>query len=371
MSKRNRYLVATGILGLVAGCGAVAYAALRTPPTTPPPAPASLLRAVRVQEVTADAAAVEQTYTGVVRARYETDLAFRVGAKIVSRHVEVGQRVAAGAVLFRLDPTDYRLTVNAAEADFSAAEAEVVEATAEYDRLLVLRASRSVSASEFDKGRSFLGVATGRRDRAKNLLTLARNRLAYCELSADADGVITALPAEVGQVVAEGQVVARLARDEEREAVISLPENKAMAAKAARATVTLWSVPGESFPAVLRELSPVADPVTRTYQARFTIQNPGPKVVLGMTATVHLTPSSAATGYSLPLSSLLRTGAQPAVWVVDRATGKLTLVPVEVREYRHETVVLSGGVRPGQLVVTAGVQKLDAGLTVRPWEGNP
>ena len=98
--------------------------------------------------------------------------------------------------------------------------------------------------------------------------------------------MITALPAEVGQVVAEGQVVARLARDEEREAVISLPENKAMAAKAARATVTLWSVPGESFPAVLRELSPVADPVTRTYQARFTIQNPGPKVVLGMTATL-------------------------------------------------------------------------------------
>jgi RND family efflux transporter MFP subunit len=190
-------------------------------------------------------------------------------------------------------------------------------------------------------------------------------------LSADADGVITALPAEAGQVVAEGQVVARLARDGEREAVISLPENQAIAAKAARATVTLWSVPGESFPAVLRELSPLADPVTRTYQARFTIQNPGPKLVLGMTATVHLTPSSAATGYSLPLSSLLRTGAQPAVWVVDRATGKLTLVPVEVREYRHETVVLSGGVKPGQLVVTAGVQKLDAGLTVRPWEGNP
>jgi RND family efflux transporter MFP subunit len=371
MSKRYRYLVVTGILVLVAGGGVVAYTAHRTPPTNPSPAPATLPRAVRAQAVTADAAAVEQTYTGVVRARYETDLAFRVGAKIDSRHVEVGQRVAAGAVLFRLDATDYRLAVKAAEADLSAAEAEVVQATAEYNRLVVLRSSRAVSASEIEKGRSFLGMATGRCDRAKNLLTLARNRLAYCELSADADGVITALPAEAGQVVAEGQVVARLARDGEREAVISLPENQAIAAKAARATVTLWSAPGESFPAVLRELSPVADPVTRTYQARFTIQNPGPKLVLGMTATVHLTPSSAATGYSLPLSSLLRTGAQPAVWVVDRATGKLTLVPVEVREYRHETVVLSGGVRPGQLVVTAGVQKLDAGLTVRPWEGNP
>jgi RND family efflux transporter MFP subunit len=225
--------------------------------------------------------------------------------------------------------------------------------------------------SEADKARSARDTAVGRRNRAREALTLARNRLSYCELTADADGVITALTAEAGQVVAEGQVVARLARDAEREAVISLPENQAVAARTARAAVTLWAAPGGSYSAVLRELSPTADPVTRTYQARFTIQNPGPKVVLGMTATVHLTPSSAATGYSLPLSSLLRTGAQPAVWVVDRATGKLTLVPVEVREYRHETVVLSGGVKPGQLVVTAGVQKLDAGLTVRPWEGNP
>src|SRR5205823_12928715 len=100
-------------------------------------------------------------------------------------------------------------------------------------------------------------------------------------------------------------------------------------------------------------------------------QNAGPKVILGMTATVHLTPSGAAAGYSLPLSSLLRTGAQPAVWVVDRATGNLTLVPVEVREYRHVTVILSGGVKPGQLVVTEGVQKLDPAVTVRAWEGNP
>jgi RND family efflux transporter MFP subunit len=183
--------------------------------------------------------------------------------------------------------------------------------------------------------------------------------------------VITALPAEAGQVVAEGQVVARLARDGEREAVISLPENQAVAARTARATVTLWAAPGASFPAVLRELSPTADPVTRTYQARLTIRNPGPKVVLGMTATVHLAPASAVPGYVLPLASLLRTGDRPAVWVVDRRTGGLTLTPVEVREYRHETVVLSGGVKPGQWVVTAGVQKLDAGLTVRPWEGNP
>src|ERR1043166_4905689 len=158
-------------------------------------------RAVRVKEVTADATASEQTYTGIVRARYETDLAFRVGAKIVSRHVEVGQPVAAGTLLFRLDPTDYRLAVKAAEADLTAAEAEVVQATAEHDRQLRSYRSAVGSSSDLAKARSGQDVAVGRRDRAKEALTLARNRLSYCELTADADGVIMTLPAEPGQVV--------------------------------------------------------------------------------------------------------------------------------------------------------------------------
>jgi RND family efflux transporter MFP subunit len=360
------------VVALAAGGGAVAYtAADASPPPVTPPTASYPSRVVRVKEVTADATAGEQTYTGIVRARYETDLAFRVGAKIVSRHVEVGQRVAAGTLLFRLDATDYRLVVKAAEADLAAAEAEVVTSVAEHERQLRSIRSGAGSPSDLDKTRSAQDVAVGRRDRAREALTLAKNRLSYCDLTADADGIVTALPAEAGQVVTEGQVVARLAHDGEREAVVSLPENQVIAAKAAHAAVTLWSAPGELFPAALRELSPVADPVTRTYQARFTIQKPGPTVALGMTATVRLTASGAATGYSLPLSSLLRTGARPAVWVVDRATGKLTLVPVEVREYRHETVVLSAGVKPGQLVVTAGVQKLDPAVAVRAWEETP
>lgn len=366
MPKRMRLLVVVGILALAGGAGGVSLQNGAGSPS--PPAPVPVPQAVRVQEVMSEAATSGQAYTGVVRARYETDLAFRVGGKIVSRHVEVGQRVTAGTVLFRLDPTDYRLALKAAEADLSAAEAEVVQATAEYDRDRQLIRREAVSVSELDKSRSAFGVATGRRDRAKELLTLARNRLAYCELIADAAGVVTKLPAEAGQVVAEGQVTARLARDGEREVVVSLPENRATAAKTARATVTLWASPGEPQAAALRELSPIADPVTRTYQARFTIERPGPEVALGMTATVHLAPDDAAPGYVLPLSCLLRTGNRPAVWVVDRSTGALALTPVDVREYRQETVVLSGGVRPGQLLVTAGVQKLDPSLTVRPWE---
>ncbi|QJX00940.1 efflux RND transporter periplasmic adaptor subunit [Frigoriglobus tundricola] len=374
MTRRTRLLLAICTVGLAAGSGAVALnssgSALAKAPSahreaTVPP------QVVRLQEITSDAVSSEQTYTGIVRARYETDLAFRVGAKILSRHVEVGQRVAAGATLFRLDPTDYRLAVKVAEADLSAAEAEVLQATAEYDRQLRTYRSGGGSVTDLDKARSSQDSAGGRRDRARESLTIARNRLSYCDLTADADGVITALPAEAGQVVAEGQVVARLARNGEREAVVSLPENQAMAAQSARATVSLWSAPNQSYTAVLRELSPIADPVTRTYQARFTILNPDLKVALGMTATVHLTPGGSAPGYVLPLSSLLRTSGRPAVWVVDRRTGGLTLTAVEVREYRHETVVLSSGVKPGQWVVTAGVQKLDPAVTVRGWEETP
>ncbi|AMV25241.1 Macrolide export protein MacA [Gemmata sp. SH-PL17] len=371
MNTQNRFLVAAGILGLVVGSGGGAYMVYSTPPTTPPPAPAPLPRAARVQEVTTDASASVHTYTGIVRARYETDLAFRVGAKIVSRHVEVGQRVAAGTLLFRLDATDYRLAVKAAEADLTAAEAEVAQSVAEHNRQLQTYQSGVGSTNDLDRARAAKDVAAGRRDRAKENLGIARNRLAYCELTADADGVLTALPAEAGQVVAEGQVVARLARDGEREAVVSLPENQAIGARTARATVALWSAPGESYQATLRELSPAADPVTRTYQARFTIRDPGAKVTLGMTATVHLSPVGATAGYSLPLSALHRAGDRPGVWIVERSTGRLTLVPVDVREYRHETVILSGGVKPGQLVVTAGVQKLDPGVTVRAWKEMP
>jgi membrane fusion protein, multidrug efflux system len=371
MITRNRFLVVVGILSLAAGGGAFAFMARGDNRSSSPPPPRTPPRTVRVQQVTTDAAAVEQTYTGVIRARYETDLAFRVGAKISSRHVEVGQRVAAGTVLFRLDPTDYRLAVKAAEADLIASEAEVVQTTAEDARMTRLLANRTVSSSEWDKTRSARDAAVGRRDRAKETLILARNRLSYCELTADADGTITALPAEAGQVVAEGQVVARFAWDGAREAVVSLPEHQVVAARSARAMVTLWAAPGESYPALLRELSPIADPVTRTYQARFTLKNHGPKVALGMTATVHLAPTDSVPGYALPLSSLLRTGERPAVWVVDPKTGAITLTPVDVREYRQETVVLTNGVTPGQLVVTAGVQKLDANVTVRPWEGKP
>src|SRR4051812_10398078 len=198
MNRRIGFYSAVGAVALAAGGGAGAYTAARAPPPQPAvlPTAAHSSRVVRVKEVATDATAGEQTYTGIVRARYETDLAFRVGAKIISRHVEIGQHVEAGTVLFLLDPTDYRLTVKAAEADLTASEAEVVQSTAEHDRQLRANRAGAGSSSDLDKTRSAQDVAVGRRDRAKETLTLAKNRLSYCDLTADADGVITALPAE-------------------------------------------------------------------------------------------------------------------------------------------------------------------------------
>jgi len=373
---RNKWVLLTALVLLIAGSGAaVAVSAANGAPretSTAAPSHASggPAMVVRAQEVRPDATGMEQTYTGVVRARYETDLAFRVGAKIVSRKVEVGQKVKTGDVLFKLDPTDFRLTVKAAEADLIATEADVVQSAAEYDRQSHASRTGAGSTSDLDKGRSARDLAIGRRDRARESLTLARNRLSYCELIADSDGVILSLAAEKGQVVAEGQVVARLAQEGEREAVVSLPENQVGPTASARAKIALWSAAGRSYPAVLRELAPIADPITRTYLARFTIQNADAKVVLGMTATVHLTPADSLPGFVLPLSSLGRAGDRPAVWIVERSTGALSLAPVTVREYRQDSVVLTSGVKPGQWVVTAGVQKLDVNMTVRLWEGN-
>ena len=337
-----------------------------TPRANNPPEPPP--RHVRVQEIRDVGSSSEQSYTGVIRARYETDLAFRVGGKVVVRRVEVGQRVKAGQALYRLDAVDYELAVKAAEADLVAAQAEVKVTTVEHERRIELRKTGAASLSDFDKTLSERDVASGKRDRANRMLALSRNRLSYCTLAADADGVITALPVEVGQVVAEGQTVARLARDGGREAVVSLPENRVAIARSAPARVTLWSSPGKSILANLRELSPTADPTTRTYQARFSMPDAGPEVELGMTATVHLVPAEATRGFVLPLSSLSGRGSRPAVWVVGREAGRPRLTPVSVREYRQESVVIADGLKPGDLVVTAGVQKIDSGVAVLPWE---
>jgi len=324
-------------------------------------------RPVQVQSVAYQAEEAARDFVGVVRARYETDLGFRVGGKMVARLVNVGDRVHAGDVVARLDPEDLRLQVESADAELGAATTNLTQISADFERYETLKARGYASIADFDRKTAAKGEAESRLARARRALDLARNQLEYSELKAGADGVITATLAEPGQVVALGQPVVKLAHRGEKEAVVALPENWLAKARNASATVTLWSDKGHRYSARLRELSPQADQATRTYAARFTIVDPDDSVALGMTATVSLKPAGEAMVAKLPLSAVLSRGSGASVYVVN-AGGELTLRPVTVASFNEDDALITDGVSAGEKVVTLGVQKLEPGLKVRSIE---
>jgi RND family efflux transporter MFP subunit len=324
-------------------------------------------RPVQVQRVAFESGTSVREFVGVVRARHETDLGFRVAGKIVTRIVSVGDRVHAGDVVARLDPQDLQLQTESASAELAAATSNQAQTAADHQRYVALRERGFASIADFDRKKLAKDEAEGRVERAKRSLELARNQLAYTELKADADGVITATLAEPGQVVAIGQAVARLAHHGEKEAVVALPESGLGEARKAKATVRLWHDRERSFTATLRELSPQADPASRTYAARFTIRDADDTVAFGMTATVTLALGSDAPVARLPLSAILNRGTGPAVYVVD-ANGSLLQRPVTVASFTEDSAIVTAGVGAGDKVVTLGAQKLEAGLKVRTIE---
>jgi RND family efflux transporter MFP subunit len=324
-------------------------------------------RKVQVQRVAYGNDGGTREFVGVVRARYETDLGFRVGGKITQRIVNMGDRVHVGDVIATLDQKDLALQVESAEAELAAAMSNLTQAAADLERYTTLKARGFAAIADFDRKKAANDEAEGRKVRALRSLDLARNQLAYADLKADADGVITATLAEPGQVVAVGQAVARLAHKGEKEALVALPESWLNESRAAKATVKLWADRERTFTAKLRELSPQADPATRTYAARFTIPDADDTVAFGMTATVELERDGGARVARLPLSAVLNRGRGPAVYVVNDA-GSLALQPVTVASFTEDAALVTGGINDGDAVVTLGVQKLEAGLKVRPVE---
>src|SRR3954468_2940688 len=353
--SRSNPLVALLMLLLLAGCEA------NTAPSV------NSERPVQVQRISCDNENVSREFVGVVRARYETDLAFRVAGRIGARLVNVGDRVKAGDVVARLDPQDLKLQAESAEAELGAATSNLTQAIADLERYTKLRTSGYASVADFDRKKWTKDEAEGRLERAKRALDLARNQLGYSDLKADADGIITATMAEAGQVVATGQAVARLAHRGEKEAVVALPETWLGEARRSNATVRLWSERERSFEATLRELSPQADAASRTYAARFTILDADDTVAFGMTATVTLARAANASVGRLPLSSILNRGNGPVVYVVDE-TGALVRRPVTLSSFSESSAAVTSGIGEGDKVVTLGVQKLEAGLKVRTVE---
>ena len=351
--KNAPLFIAAALLAALAGCS-------EAPPADKPP------RAVLVQTVSdAPDAATLNVYTGEVRARFETDLAFRIGGKIVERRVDVGERVRGGQVLARLDPQDVRLAVNAAAARVAAAEADLAFARTELERSESLRARNFISGSALDSRRTAVQAAEARLREARAEAATAGNQAEYAALSAGHDGVVVAAPAEAGEVVAAGQAVLRVARLDEREVLIHVPESRIAAlAVGDRALVRLWSAPRREYAGSVREIAPAADPATRSYAVRIGVADADEALSLGATATVAFASPSDAQAV-LPLPALTRIDGAEVVWVVDEAS-QVQPLRVEAGEFRENGVVIRSGLPAGARVVVAGVHRLVEGETVRP-----
>lgn len=330
-------------------------------------------RPVRVQAVTFAPEQRTIALSGSVRARTLADVAFRVGGKVVARPVEVGDEVRAGQELARLDPQDLQLQLQAAESAVQAAEADASRARADLARYQSLGAkSPAYMASELDRRAAASRMADARLAQAARQYALAQDQAAYGTLLADADGVVTALPIQVGQVVAAGQTVATLAHAAGVEVSVDVPENRLADVRAAQlVAITLWSAPGKVLHGRVREIGALADPASRTFSVKITVLDAPPGLLaLGMTATVRLAAPPGAVVALLPASALTDRGGQPAVWVLDEAKGRAESRPVTVAGYREDgQVAVSAGLRAGEQVVTAGAALLDPAIPVVAWAG--
>lgn len=326
-------------------------------------------RLVNVVRVTIGSTSSDVGYSGEVRARYESNLGFRVPGKIVARNVEIGGIVKKNDVLARLDPEDQQLNARGAQSQLAAAKSEYEQSKAELERYTDLYRKEFISKVEFDRRQNTYNVAKARLEQAQAQLAVTRNQTGYTELVADHAGVVTAILIEVAQVVAAGQTIMKLARTDDREVVISVPENRLTELGGVKQIdISLWADPAKIYKGKLREISPSADPVTRTYAAKISVLNADPAMKLGMTANVYLRGVQRSVSVMLPATALFQDNGHAAVWVVDPATSQVKLVPVEVGEYIEDKVAVISGLKPGGLVVRAGVHKLFAGEKVRAHE---
>jgi RND family efflux transporter MFP subunit len=363
LSVPRKAVLATAAVGAVA---LVALGAFSWKGPGAVPVREEVVRPARVAEVHYRTHMGSLMLAGTVVPRIETTLGFRVAGKVISREVDVGAVVAAGQLLARIDPTDYRLAVDNARAALASAEADYARAKADLDRYQALRGSAAFMTQTLDTRQSVSSTSLAKVEQAKSQLATAENNLAYTELHADAAGVITAVVAEVGQVLPQGQGMMKLARSEELEILVGVPENRLKNVReASRITFELWSDTGRRYKARLRELSPSADPVTRTYPARFTVVDAPDFIGIGMTASLTLAKPDPEKLAELPLTAIFQKGKEPAVWVVDKQTGTVALRPVVISRWRDETALITSGVEDGEIIATAGVHKLEQGQKVK------
>jgi RND family efflux transporter MFP subunit len=306
---------------------------------------------------------VDPAYTGVVAARVQSDLGFRVQGKVIARLVDTGQVVKVGQKLMRIDPTDYTHAITVQAGDVAAARARWVQAAADEKRYRGLVASGATSQLTYDQAKAAADSAKALLSAAEAQEKVAQNQGDYSVLLADSDGTVVETLAEPGQVVAAGQTVIRLAHAGPREASVNLPETErpALGSEAQAAlyggTVTVT--------AHLRQLSDAADSLTRTFEARYVLDGEGAQAPLGATVTLHVSSTRPSAEVQVPLGAIDDEGNGPGIWVIDAKTSQVSYRPVAVAQLGGEFAILSSGAQAGQQIVAAGGHYLHEAERVR------
>jgi RND family efflux transporter MFP subunit len=324
-----------------------------------PRSTAPLVRTATLQATQAG----ESSFSGVVSARVQSNLGFRVPGKIVERLVDAGQTVTKGQALMRIDRTDLALADTASVSQLEAARAQAIQTAADEKRFRGLVGRGAVSASAYDQAKAASDAAAARLRAAQAQAAVTANEAGYSVLLADADGTVVDTLAEPGQVVTAGQVVVRLAHAGPREALVSLPETL-RPALGSTAQATLYGNDGAHVAAHLRLLSDAADPLTRTFEARYTLDGDAAGAPLGATVVIHV-PTPGAAPASIPLAAVFDRGKGPGVWVIQAGGSTVAWHPVTLGAVGDETVAITGGLQPGERFVALGAHQLHDGEQVR------
>jgi len=320
--------------------------------------------------VCCEGSAAPMTLSGTLVPRVESQLAFRVPGRMVERLVDASETVTQGQPLARLDATPFQLAVQEAAADVAQAQATLARMQRDVERNRPLAESGVIAGAAFDALQTQQAQLQEQVQAAQSRLARARNDLTYATLTAPASGTIALVQADVGQVVAAGTPVLRLARGGEHEIEVNVPESRiGQMASGQTAKVRLLSLPDVEITARLREIASVADMQTRTYRVRLALPELPAAARLGMTASVRFDAVSDQQTLQLPLTALFQQGEQPAVWVLPDDAQHLELRPVTLAAMGSDTITLANGITPGERVVIAGVHRLDAAMPVQVWDG--
>ena len=350
-ASRTLFAILGIILITMAGCGGN-----KTSEDQPP-----LVRSVVVKLNSFDQTA---NYAGEVKGRYESQLAFQVGGRIVRRNVELGNRINTGDVLMEIDPKDVQQAVAITSAQVYSAQSQLTLAENNLKRYRTLFEQGAVSRAQYEQYEASYAAALAATRQAAAQNTQGANQLGYTALRANSDGVISSISAEAGQVVGAGQSVLTLVQDGEREVEIDVPENRYKdILNAKEIKVSFWALPDQVVLGSVREISPIADKTSRTYKVRISLKNPPPELNLGMTATVSTALNGQQNSTYIPLSAIYQTGANPSVWVVTNNSASLR--PVTLGAFGDGTAQVISGLKNNEVIITAGVHKIKEGQKVK------